>query len=399
MNILFITMSNFTDINRQGIYTDLIREFVKNGENIYVVSPAERRYNEKTSITNNQNYTLLRIKVGNLQKTNLIEKGISTLLIQFQFIAGIKKYFHDIRFDLILYSTPPITFANVIKYVKKRDASKTYLILKDIFPQNAVDLQIFSKKSILYKYFRRKEKSLYKISDHIGCMSLKNVEYILEHNNYVDKNKIDILPNCIEIKNYFVEDEKKNSIRKKYNIPENKKLFIYGGNLGKPQGIPFLLECLQAESKNSHSFFLIAGDGTEYSKIENYINETCQQNVRLIKRLPNEEYYTLLSICDVGLIFLDERFTIPNYPSRILDYMLFSLPVYAITDTSTDIGTDIENGKFGWWSESGDIDAFKKTIFKIEHEELNEYKNNSFNYLKENFDIKYAYKKINEFIN
>ena len=31
------------------------------------------------------------------------------------------------------------------------------------------------------------------------------------------------------------------SIRKKYAIPSDKTVFVYGGNLGKPQGISFLM--------------------------------------------------------------------------------------------------------------------------------------------------------------
>ena len=95
-------------------------------------------------------------------------------------------YFADIKFDLILYSTPPITFYKAIEYVKKRDGAKTYLLLKDIFPQNAVDLGMMSKtglKGLIYKYFRKKEKKLYAISDKIGCMSQANVDYVLKHNH------------------------------------------------------------------------------------------------------------------------------------------------------------------------------------------------------------------------
>lgn len=86
-----------------------------------------------------------------------------------------------VKFDLILYSTPPITFTNVIKYVKRHNPkAMTYLMLKDIFPQNAVDIQMLSKtglKGILYRWFRRKEKEMYRISDWIGCRA-RNVEYV-----------------------------------------------------------------------------------------------------------------------------------------------------------------------------------------------------------------------------
>lgn len=110
----------------------------------------------------------MKLKIGNTQKTNIIEKGISTVSIEPQFIAGIKRYFSNVKFDLVIYSTPPITFCNAIEFVKKRDGAKTYLLLKDIFPQNAVDIEMISKtgvKGIIYKIFRNKEKKLYRMHE------------------------------------------------------------------------------------------------------------------------------------------------------------------------------------------------------------------------------------------
>src|SRR5699024_9539288 len=121
----------------------------------------------------------------------------STINIGRQLKKNISKYFKDIKFDLILYSTPPITFVSVIEYLKKRDAAKTYLLLKDIFPQNAIDLEMFGKNGIIYKYFRMLEKKLYKVSDKIGVMSKANLEYLIDKNEFLDESKIEICPNTI----------------------------------------------------------------------------------------------------------------------------------------------------------------------------------------------------------
>jgi hypothetical protein len=145
MNILFLSISKIKKISERGIYTDLIREFRNRGNNVYVVSPRERRYKKRTEFSNEEGINILRIKTGNITKINLIEKGISTLLIEKQFLYGIKKYFNNIVFDLIIYSTPPVTFEKIVQYVKERDNARSYLILKDIFPQNAVDLGLLKK--------------------------------------------------------------------------------------------------------------------------------------------------------------------------------------------------------------------------------------------------------------
>ena len=42
MNLLFITLSRIEDVNARGIYTDLMREFIRKGVTPYVVIPGER---------------------------------------------------------------------------------------------------------------------------------------------------------------------------------------------------------------------------------------------------------------------------------------------------------------------------------------------------------------------
>lgn len=157
MNVLFLTLLDFSTIDENGIYTDLMREFVKDGHNLYIISPTEKRKNEPTKLIDSGKVKILKLQIGNTQKTNLVEKGISTLTLESKFKSGIKKYFNDVKFDLVLYSTPPITLQKAVEFVKYRDQAKTktYLLLKDIFPQNAVDLEMFKTsgiKSLIYKY-------------------------------------------------------------------------------------------------------------------------------------------------------------------------------------------------------------------------------------------------------
>ena len=171
MNVLFLTLVSIEDINEQGIYHDLIKEFRNRNVNIFVVCPRERRMKVDTELFEDGRIKILKVKTGNITKTNVIEKGITTVTIEKVFLNAVKKYFKKIKFDMIIYSTPPITFYKIIKYFKLKDKAISYLMLKDIFPQNAVDIGLIKKTSFLYKYFRKKEEKLYDISDFIGCMS------------------------------------------------------------------------------------------------------------------------------------------------------------------------------------------------------------------------------------
>lgn len=389
MNILFLTISRINNLKDRGIYTDLMNEFIIQGHNVFIASPTERRFGKPTHLIENGNCQILKVKTLNIQKTNVLEKGVGTLLLELQFNRAINKYWGNIKFDLVLSATPPITFNKVIEKIKARCSCRSYLMLKDIFPQNAVDLGMIREGGILHKLFRKKEERLYEISDTIGCMSPANCTYILKHNPFVNPSKVELCPNAIKPTNIpLLTKEDKHNILLKFNIPTDKTIFIYGGNLGKPQGIDFLLNVVEANEKRSNSYIVIVGSGTEFDKIATWFEKNKPKNSILLTALPQDEYDNLVRACDVGLIFLDPRFTIPNFPSRLLSYLENSMPVLLATDTNTDIGKIAQKEGFGLWCKSGDIEKFFENMNQVlRKNEISKMGNLGYKYLLSNYTI------------
>ena len=405
MNIIFITVSDRNNVRDKHIYSDLMRKFRNEGHQVYIVSPAERRSGQRTHVFDADGVKILKVKTLNMQKTNIVEKGVGTLLIENQFKAAIKKYLGNVKFDLITYSTPPITFTNVVKYLKKKNPeSISYLQLKDIFPQNAVDLGMMTKtgvKGLLYKFFRNKEKKLYAVSDYIGCMSPANVEYVLKHNPEIDAKRVEVAPNSIDLDvddNLDADFNEGNAIRIKYGLPIDRPILIYGGNLGKPQGIDYLMKCLDANKKRKDCYFVVVGTGTEYTRLEAWYNDNVDLydnfNVKLMKGLPKVEYDMLVRSCDVGLIFLDHRFTIPNYPSRLLSYLEYKMPVICATDVNTDIGRIAEENGYGYWCESVKTEDFTALVDKMLASDRKAMGERGYEFLKENYTVENTYNAI-----
>ncbi len=415
MNVIFLTMSRLTHILQRHIYTDLLRKFRDEGHNVYILTPLERGNGSWFKISGSRlkeqdGIHVLGVKTLNLQKTSIMEKGVGQVLVESQYKAAIKKHLKGVSFDLILYSTPPITFPKVIKFLKKRNPNaKTYLMLKDIFPQNAVDMGMMSKsgvKGILYKYFRRKEKTLYELSDFIGCMSPANVEYVLKHNPELSADKVEVAPNSIELNDNHDENldpkelelKEKNEryyIRMKYDLPTDRPIFIYGGNLGKPQGIDYLIQCLDANKHRSDCYFVVVGNGTEYGKLKAwYENHNENHSVKLMQRLPKEDYDMLVRYCDVGLVFLDHRFTIPNYPSRLLSYLEYKMPVLCATDPNTDMGRIAEANGYGYWCESVKSEDFTVLVDKILASNMKDMGIKGYEFLKQNYLVENTFNAI-----
>ncbi|MBQ5992807.1 MAG: glycosyltransferase family 4 protein [Bacteroidales bacterium] len=395
MNIIFLTMSPIQSIEGRNIYSDLIRKFRDEGHRVTIVSPRERKTGIATSVVESDGVKNLGVQTLNLTKTNVVEKGIGQILVKRQFKRAIKKYIDNTKFDLILYSTPPITLMGVVKYLKKKNPQAiSYLLLKDIFPQNAVDIGMFGKNSVFYKYFRKKEIELYRQSDYIGCMSSANVEFVLKHNLEVAPSKVEVAPNSIELNDNLNDNDNKERIRGKYGLPIDKPVFVYGGNLGKPQGIPFLVKCLDANKNRTDCHFVVVGSGTEKHLIQEWYDKNKPGNATILQFLPKEDYDILVQSCDVGLIFLDHRFTIPNFPSRLLSYLEYKMPVICATDPNCDMGPMAEANGFGYWCESNSIGDFTNCVDRMLHNDIKAMGEKGYRFLCDNYRIENTYDTI-----
>ena len=151
---------------------------------------------------------------------------------------------------------------------------------------------------------------------------------------------------------------------------------------------------------------MIVGNGTEYHKIEDWINKTnnkrdngVELNVRLIQRLPTDDYDKLVRTCDIGLIFLDYRFTIPNYPSRLLSYIRNKMPVICATDSITDIGRIAEENGYGYWCESRNPADFTALVDKMLKSEIKQMGEKGYQFLCQNYLVEHTYHSIMKHFN
>lgn len=399
MKVLFLSQKDI-DINSGGIFSDLVNALLAANHEV-VLCCADSKY-EKTGM-NTTGIKKVEVKVPNQFGVNVIKKGLIILCLERVIKRAIKKYLGNEKFDLVLYATPPITLANVVKYCKKKYGCKSYLMLKDIFPQNAVDLGMMSKGGIMgivYKMFRMKEKKLYSYSDSIGCMSEANIEYLKKHNSYLDNKRIELFPNAVAVKDHGCEEgEKDKAVLSEYGVCRDKVLFVYGGNLGKPQGLDFLemgiKKCLGI--KDAH--FVIIGKGSEKDKLFKALQDC--DNVTTLEALPKEEYDKLCAACDVGMVMLDKRFTIPNYPSRMLSYFENSMPIFACTDKNTDVRQLVEDqAQCGKWCYSDDLDGFVKCVewFVDNKDKLAKLGENGYNYMVRHFNVEDNVRKLENFV-
>lgn len=373
------------------IYLDLLRAVRDAGHRVTVIAgTSDQDVSDELQMIEGMQVVFLKLE--DQFGAGKIKKGLIQLSIEPGMKSLIKKRIWDEQFDIIVYPTPPITLAGVVDMCRRHYGCLTYLMLKDIFPQNAVDLQMMKNGGFIHRYFRRMERRLYEVSDRIGCMSEANIEYMKRNVPGELCGRLEYFPNTAAIKPYEqAQGHEGEEVR-----------FVFGGNMGAPQAIDFLLAgirlCREREGCRPAKF-IFTGDGSESARLESFVRDEQPDNFSYQHSMPRDSYERMMQEADVGMVSLSDSFTIPNYPSRILSYMQTGKPIFAVTDTVTDIHFLIEDeAQCGWWCRSGDAAGFAATVEKIcdERKQFSLLGQNGRRYLEEHFDVNISVKKLEE---
>lgn len=365
MRVLFIFSRHSKDSRDSTLTKDLADSFYKLGHDITVVTMNERRNNEATHLANENGYNVLRIKTTNYFNINKFEKIFTILTMPFLLKNGILKYLGREQFDLIITHTPFMASHKIIRPLKKHFNCPAFLLLWDLFPQNAMDLGIIKNK-LIARYFKKQEKQNLISFEQIFCTSPGNIKYLSEHYLYLDRSKINFQYNYATVKPKPVIN--KSELRAQYGYSDDNIILLFGGNMGVPQQLENIIALAQKTQNDTRIKYLFIGSGTELPRIKILVNNMGLDNIQFIDQLPREDYEFVSSMCDIGLVSLDKRFTIPNFPSKTADYFKLGLPILASLDkvAITDYGYFLTNiAKAGRYAEACDIDNLYQELYQL----------------------------------
>lgn len=397
MNILFIFSRHSENPNDSTLTKDLSDEFSKQGNGVTVVTMLEKKYNRETQLKIENGYEVLRVKTGNyFNLKSKIEKGITVLTMPREIKREVIKKLGDKKYDLIITHTPFISSEAIVKPLKEYFNCPAFLILWDIFPQNGKDISLINNY-ILFNFFKWKEKKMLSIYNRILCMSEGNMEYMKENYPYLKKDSIRLLRNWAVKKPKEIVN--KQEIREKYGYKEEDFIAIFGGNMGKPQKLENVLSLAEKVLDYEDIKFLFIGSGTEKDRLEKWSKDKNLKNVKFLNQVLREDYEKLTAACDIGIVSLDERFTVPNFPSKTTDYFKLNLPILASLDNcaAKDYGIFLtEKAKGGVFSQAGNIEQlYEKFMLLYNDDKLRkELGENGRKYYEENLGVDKAYETI-----
>jgi glycosyltransferase involved in cell wall biosynthesis len=385
-----------TRVHPKMIY-ELAIELVQQGHKPIVISPGESKQVEKLVIKEINGITFWEFRNGDIRGVSKTKRAINETLLSFNAWYSIHKELKDIKLDGVINYSPSIFFGPLVYYLKNKYNCPSYLILRDLFPQWAIDAGLIKKNSIIAKYFRFFEKLNYKSSDSIGFMSKANINVFKElnsenYNKTILYNWSDTSPYC-KSQNHI-------SLRSSLGL-EGKVIFFYGGNIGLAQNMENLMRLARSMLINENAHFLFVGAGDEFELITTLKSEWNLINVDIIPSVPQDEYKAILSEIDIGIFSLAKEHKCHNFPGKLLGYMLESKPILGSVNVGNDLLDFINDYKVGYAYINGEDDKLLSSAIKLVNEKalVNKMGKNSFDLLNNVFSVRSATKNIIKSLN
>lgn len=341
---------------------ELAKELIAQGHSITVITPQSNPDSKPIYSDNFDGVTIWRFKSGPIKDIGKIRRAINESLLSFNAWQFIKKRVKADTFDGIIYYSPSIFFGLLVSKLKKLCNCKSYLVLRDFFPQWAIDSGLINKNSLIEFYFRFFETQTYKNADMIGVMSPSSLQVF----NKMTKNsyRASVLRNWANLQPHKILDATKNNIRNRHNLM-GKIIFFYGGNIGKAQDMKNLMFLVKSMQKYNNAHFLFIGQGDEVGLINKLATEWELCNYTYLSSVSQDEYKDILTQVDVGLISLSRKHTTHNFPGKLLSYMLESLPILGSVNPNNDLTKLIHDNNAGYISVNGDNELLYKNAVKL----------------------------------
>jgi O26-antigen biosynthesis N-acetyl-L-fucosamine transferase len=319
---------------------DLAMELHRLGHEPVVVTCGEKTLSD-IEITVENGIEVVRIHTGKIKNAPLWFRGVKEARLSRTIWKKGCKFFEKNPCDLIIYYSPPIFFGSLVKRLKKRFACPSYLILRDIFPQWAVDAGII-KQGMIYWFLKFKERHNYEAADIIGVQSPANLRFFQEQ-HLDQKYNLEVFYNWSAL---VEEDIPSNNYRLHLGL-ENKVVFFYGGNIGVAQDMDNIIRLAENLKHDETAFFLLVGDGSEVPRLQVEIASKNLNNIAIHPAVEQREYLSMLSEFDVGLISLDRDLRTQNFPGKMLGYMYHSMPILASINPGNDLKDMLEENHAG----------------------------------------------------
>jgi glycosyltransferase involved in cell wall biosynthesis len=339
---------------------ELACEFVADGHEVSVITPSAQ-LEEACEFSILDGVNVWRFKSGEIKNVGKIKRAINETLLSHRAWSSLKSHFKQNKHDLIIYYSPTIFWGGLVNRLKKLWGARSYLVLRDFFPQWAIDQALIREGSAIEKYFRWFEARNYAAADRIGVMSQKNLEWF-RATAHTDK-PLEVLYNWAANTPVSSEGHFKQSLGLQERI-----VYFYGGNIGHAQDMMNIVRLAQNMRGEEKAHFVLVGAGDEVELVREAIIRERLDNLTLLPSVSQEVYKQMLAEFDIGLFTLHPDHTTHNFPGKLLGYMVQELPILGSINAGNDLKAIVEDAGAGLVSVNGEDEAFLANALKLLHD-------------------------------
>lgn len=332
---------------------DLSREFAAQGHQLTVILPSWE-IKDDFLIEEMDGFQVLRLKSPRTKDVNYARRTLSEFLMPFFMKRGYKKSpLRDEKWDGVVWYAPSIFHAPFVNYLKKTSDCKGYLIIRDVFPEWAVDMGLIGR-GIIYRFFSAVAHYQYSVADVIGVQTPGNLSYFEDWKKTTGKNLV-VLQN-------WLADTKPDSCSISINgtTLAGRKIFVYAGNMGVAQGMDILIDLAEKLKDRRDIGFLFVGRGSEAKRLAEESRKRSLDNIEFKDEIHPDEIPALYAQCSVGIVSLDQRHKSHNIPGKFLSYMQSGIPVLANINPGNDLAELIRIEGIGVACENADIQDLER---------------------------------------
>jgi glycosyltransferase involved in cell wall biosynthesis len=337
---------------------DLSREFMRQGHNLTVLLPSPN-LEDLWRVELVGGVRVLYLKAPRTKDIGYVRRTLAECIMPFAMFRGLRKSpLANEQWDGVVWYAPSIFHGPLASMLMKASGCKGYLIIRDIFPDWAVDMGLMGR-GLRYAFFDAVARYQYSVAHVIGVQTPSNRRYFDRWENQPNR-RLEVLQNWLD-----QPGDLPCSIRLNETSLAGRKVFVYAGNMGVAQGMDILLDLAKLFRDRSDVGFLFVGRGNDWRRLRLRALDSQLDNVLFHDEIPPDEIPDLYSQCSAGIVALDFRHKTHNIPGKFLTYMQSGLPVLANVNAGNDLAQIIRDENVGQVCENNQLASLADLADKL----------------------------------
>lgn len=340
---------------------DLSQEMVRQGHFPTVIIPSADLA-KPWSLEDMNGVQVLRLRAPRTKDIGYVQRTINECLLPFVMLRNFRKSpLAKVRWEGVVWYSPTIFLGPLANALKKASACRSYLIIRDIFPEWAVDMGLMGR-GLPYRFFKAIERYQYSVANVIGVQTLGNSPYF---DNWAkqDGRRVEVLQNWLAD-----APDVGSTILVANGSLVGRIIFVYAGNMGVAQGMDVLIDLAECLQNRQDIGFLFVGRGSDAQRLRGDAKTRGLDNVVFHDEIDPSEIPGLYKQCHVGIVALDPRHKTHNLPGKFLSYMQAGLPVLASINPGNNLAELIQSEGVGRVCTDQSVETLQRLVEELANE-------------------------------